>query len=172
VGEALTALSAALSRCTPDEFALLLTTIFPIGMGVAAAFRTLTGSIQSHTVDDHTRASGTVEALSNRTEAALSLTNSNVQATFCRVEKQINDMQRAHDTRFADLHKDLAGIVWELSKLRADMARWQALAQLGKSSSPRSLALSASTLAQTLPTSAIPEPPADDAARTWRSAAP
>ena len=36
-----------------------------------------------------------------------------------KVEAQINDLQRGHDTRFADLHKDLAGIVWELSKLRA-----------------------------------------------------
>ena len=33
------------------------------------------------------------------------------------------------------MHKDLAGIVWELSKLRADMARWQALAQLSVKSS-------------------------------------
>ena len=45
-----------------------------------------------------------------------------------QVEQQIVELQRSHDTRFADMHKDLAGIVWELSKLRADMARWQASA--------------------------------------------
>eukprot|EP00900_Chrysochromulina_parva_P009242 jgi/Chrpa1/18319/Chrysochromulina_OHIO_Genome00004172-RA len=65
-----------------------------------------------------------------RTEAALSISESNVQATVERVEQQIEALQRTHETRFMDLHKDLAGIVWELSKLRADMARWQALAQL------------------------------------------
>ena len=54
-----------------------------------------------------------------------------------KVEQQIVDLQRGHDQRFADLHKDLAGIVWELSKLRADMARWQALAQLGGRGSGR-----------------------------------
>ena len=48
-----------------------------------------------------------------------------------KVEQKVLEMGRAHDTKFNDLHKDLAGIVWELSKLRADMARWQALSQLG-----------------------------------------
>ena len=47
------------------------------------------------------------------------------------MEGQISELQRSHSGRFADLHKDLAGIVWELTKLRSDMARWQALAHVG-----------------------------------------
>eukprot|EP00966_Prymnesium_polylepis_P253997 5869616-Prymnesium_polylepis.2 len=44
-----------------------------------------------------------------------------------------------HGSRFGDLHKDLAGIVWELSKLRTDMARWQSLSYLaGQSGTPTS----------------------------------
>ena len=60
-----------------------------------------------------------------------------LSGNMSKVEQQIVDLQRGHDQRFADLHKDLAGIVWELSKLRADMARWQALAQLGGRGSGR-----------------------------------
>ena len=57
------------------------------------------------------------------------------------LQQQIVELQRSHDTRFADMHKDLAGIVWELSKLRADMARWQV--RLQPPSPPRSLPPSA-----------------------------
>ena len=42
-----------------------------------------------------------------------------MKSSVNKLEQQIADLQRGHDTRFADLHKDLAGIVWELSKLRA-----------------------------------------------------
>ena len=37
-----------------------------------------------------------------------------LQSNMSRVELQVVDLQRVHDQRFADLHKDLAGIVWEV----------------------------------------------------------
>lgn len=120
--------ASVLSQLTSDEIILVLTTIFPVGMGLIAALHALTGDTKSVGGGDdqqHLVESGAIAAISSRTEAALSASTSNMQATVSRVEQQIVDLQRAHDTRFADLHKDLAGIVWELSKLRADMARWQ-----------------------------------------------
>lgn len=119
-----------LSQLEIDEFFLLLMTIFPLCYGFVAALRSLSGR-RASSLD------GELAEFSMRTEAALSISESNVQATVERVEQQIEALQRTHETRFMDLHKDLAGIVWELSKLRADMARWQALAQLGGRSSPR-----------------------------------
>ena len=104
------------SRLTADEFILVLATIIPISIGLVAAFQTLTGIRAANDELD----GGTVA-----TEAAIRASNSNTQATVYRMEQQIVDLQQAHETRFADLHKDLAGVVWELSKLRADMARWQ-----------------------------------------------
>ena len=119
-----------LSQLEIDEFFLLLMTIFPLCYGFVAALRSLSGR-RASSLD------GELAEFSMRTEAALSISESNVQATVERVEQQIEALQRTHETRFMDLHKDLAGIVWELSKLRADMARWQALAQLGGRGSPR-----------------------------------
>ena len=119
-----------LSQLEIDEFFLLLMTIFPLCYGLVSALRSLSGR-RASSLD------GELAEFSMRTEAALSISESNVQATVERVEQQIEALQRTHETRFMDLHKDLAGIVWELSKLRADMARWQALAQLGGRGSPR-----------------------------------
>ena len=80
------------------------------------------------------------------TEALNSVTAS-LNTGLGSVQQQVTDLQRGHDGRFADLHKDLAGIVWELSKLRADMARWQALAQLSARQSTRGAAAPAAIAA-------------------------
>ena len=117
-------------RLTGDEFALILTTFLSLGMGAIAALQVLTGTTMRETGQADRQEdleSGAIAALSNRTEAALDVSETKMRSAISRVEQQISDVQRAHDTRFADLHKDLAGIVWELSKLRADMARWQVL---------------------------------------------
>jgi len=111
-----------------DEFILLLMTIFPVTAGLMAALHQFTKRRGEQQADASRVLSAMVE-----TEAALSQSAS----TVGRLEQQVTDLQRVHDARFADLHKDLAGIVWELSKLRADMARWQALAQLAARGSSR-----------------------------------
>jgi len=103
-----------------------VTTLFPVTYGLIAAFRSFTNN-EGEGNDEDDAETGKVAELSTRAEAAIAQSVS----TVGRLEQQVGDLQRANDTRFADLHKDLAGIVWELSKLRADMARWQALAQLG-----------------------------------------
>jgi len=103
-----------------------VTTLFPVTYGLIAAFRSFTNN-EGGGNDDDDAETGTVAELSTQAEAAIAQSVSSVG----RLEQQVDNLQRANDTRFADLHKDLAGIVWELSKLRADMARWQALAQLG-----------------------------------------
>ena len=99
-----------------DEFILLLAAIFPVTAGLVAMFRVFTNR------DNGDSGGGDADhGLSAQTEAALTQS----ATTVGRLELQLTDLQRTHEGRFADLHKDLAGIVWELSKLRADMARWQ-----------------------------------------------
>ena len=63
---------------------------------------------------------------------------------------------QVHDGRFADLHKDLAGIVWEVSKLRAELARVQQ--QSSSSAAPPGVARPL----------AVGEPPEAFGARSWR----
>ena len=46
-------------------------------------------------------------------------------AKLTSIEQHAQAAQQAHDARFADLHKDLASIVWEVSKLRAELTRVQ-----------------------------------------------
>mmetsp|Transcript_49873 Transcript_49873/g.99227 ORF Transcript_49873/g.99227 Transcript_49873/m.99227 type:complete len:243 (-) Transcript_49873:453-1181(-) len=132
-----------------DEFILLLTTIFPVTAGLIAALRAFTNHDGQGGEHDAER------ALSIQTEAALTKSASTVN----RLEQQVTDLQRQHDTRFADLHKDLAGIVWELSKLRADMARWQALAQLRGSSRSSSVSANGATLPSRMSSAAVPAAP-------------
>ena len=109
-----------LEHLEPDELVLLVTTLFPVTYGLIAAFRSFTNN-EGGGNDDDDAETGTVAELSTQAEAAIAQSVSSVG----RLEQQVDNLQRANDTRFADLHKDLAGIVWELSKLRADMARWQ-----------------------------------------------
>ena len=40
-----------------------------------------------------------------------------LQSNISKVEQQMLDLRRGHEQRFADLHKDLAGIVWEVKAL-------------------------------------------------------
>ena len=99
-----------------------------------ATLRVLTGVTKHSALDaseGDEEASGALGAVAASVHTDVEKSTDAMRSTVHKVENQIVDLQRAHDTRFADLHKDLAGIVWELSKLRADMARWQALQQLG-----------------------------------------
>ena len=66
---------------------------------------------------------------------------------------------QAHETRFTDLHKDLAGIVWEVSKLRAELAHVQA---------QQAALASASPLSSTGRPVASGESPEAFGARAWR----
>ena len=101
---------------------MVLTAVFPLAMGMWAMLTVLTNP---------SKPGGDAADAHSLGEVAASMQHDVEQATtalqggFGKVEQQLADLSRAHDTRFADLHKDLAGIVWELSKLRADMARWQ-----------------------------------------------
>ena len=129
-------LLSALNHLNLEELVMLITAIWPLGMGLLAmmhaissnspedevAWRVKRGLPTNTSLLDEENA---IAQLSSRTEAALQQSSSDVQSTIGGVEQKVADLQRNHDTRFADLHKDLAGIVWELSKLRADMARWQ-----------------------------------------------
>jgi len=121
-----------LSHLNPEEFLLLLFTLWPLSLGAIATLHVLTGhersSLDAASGDEE---SGDVGSIAKSMHNEVANSTEAMQTCIFKVETQIVDLQRAHDTRFADLHKDLAGIVWELSKLRADMARWQALSQLG-----------------------------------------
>ena len=128
----------------PEEFIMVLLAVWPLALGTFAALKALTHNESDDDGGDGGAGSAGGEAamaqLSSRMEAAQSTATTNLSSTIGRVEQSITDIQRNHDKRFADLHKDLAGIVWELSKLRADMARWQALAQLGARGAARATA--------------------------------
>ena len=140
VRELFVPLMELLSHLSAEEFILVIITVIPVALGTVATLHVLTGVTKSEL---DAQEGGDVEAgdFSGVTAAVhkdIDDSTASVTASVSKVEKQIVDLQRAHDTRFADLHKDLAGIVWELSKLRADMARWQALAQLGSRSASKS----------------------------------
>ena len=141
MSELIQPLLMALNHLNMEEFVMLVTAIWPLGMGLLALMRAISNNEKSgdeETGDgDHGHA---IAQLSSRTESALTSQTEAVQKTIQGVETKVDALQTNHDARFADLHKDLAGIVWELSKLRADMARWQALAQLGARGASRSAA--------------------------------
>merc|ERR1711871_1332113 len=127
-------LVTVLSHLNPEEFIMLLATLFPLWLGLIATLRVLTGATRSTALDAadaDDRGGAGFDAMAASVHVDVEKSTEAMAVCVHKVEQQIADLQRAHDTRFADLHKDLAGIVWELSKLRADMARWQALAQLG-----------------------------------------
>ena len=122
---------------------MLTFTVWPVYLGIMATLRVITGVTKTDMLDaddgdEEGGGSGSVAGLSKSMHSDIEKSTKDVHSYVQKVEAQINDLQRGHDTRFADLHKDLAGIVWELSKLRADMARWQALAQLGVRSKSQS----------------------------------
>ena len=93
--------------------------------------------------------------------AATSSTLNHVTSKLASIEKHVTHSQQSHDSRFADLNKDLAGIVWEVSKLRAELSRVrQQQAQPPPSAAPPDLAR---------PAAAAPgEPPGAFGARSWR----
>ena len=69
-------------------------------------------------------------------KAVLAEQSESMEPRLAGIEAQLADLQRStgsNGSRFGDLHKDLAGIVWELSKLRTDLARWQSLSYLAGS---------------------------------------
>jgi len=113
------------------------TLVWPLALGFLAMLGVITGNGKSDGAADAADAS-TFGEVASSVHHDVEHATSMLQNDVSKVETHIAELQRAHDTRFADLHKDLAGIVWELSKLRADMARWQALAQLGARGSSRS----------------------------------
>ena len=121
-------------------------------------------SKQQYTAAKHSQAAPSQATPLSHTPLACSCLALAFTGYVQKVEAQINDLQRGHDTRFADLHKDLAGIVWELSKLRADMARWQALAQLGVRSKSQSAAV--------VPGEVVKGGEAPGGARAWRGEGP
>ena len=122
MGEVWVPLVEVFSHLSFEEFLMVLAALCPLWLGLFATLRVLTGARQSPDFD--TDGEGATHAdVEKGAEAAM--------MHIDKVEQQVSGLQRAQDARFSDLHKDLAGIVWELSKLRADMARWQALAQLG-----------------------------------------
>ena len=66
-------------------------------------------------------------------KSALAEQTAIMEPRLAGIEAQLADLQRStgsNGSRFGDMHKDLAGIVWQLSKLRTDMARWQSLSYL------------------------------------------
>ena len=128
MADAWSPISDMLSHLLFEEFIMLLCAIFPICLGFVASLQVLTGQQRSGLDAEH---AGDLGELGASLHHDVEESTHTLQTNMTKVEQQITDLQRGHDQRFADLHKDLAGIVWELSKLRADMARWQALAQLG-----------------------------------------
>ena len=105
-----------------EEFVMVVLTILPLFMGLVAALHVMTGVTQGPL---DAEVSGDLGALGSTIHHDIEESTASVQGGMSKVDQHIAELQRGHDQRFADLHKDLAGIVWELSKLRADMARWQ-----------------------------------------------
>jgi hypothetical protein len=114
-----------LSHLGVEEFIMLLCFVVPAFLGLSATLRVLTGVTKSGLDAQADLESGELGAVAGIVHKDVEESTTAMQAGMNKVESKIVDLQRAHDARFADLHKDLAGIVWELSKLRADMARWQ-----------------------------------------------
>jgi len=146
-----------------EEFVMVVLTILPLFMGLVAALHVMTGVTQGPL---DAEVSGDLGALGSTIHHDIEESTASVQGGMSKVDQHIAELQRGHDQRFADLHKDLAGIVWELSKLRADMARWQALAQLGGRGGSRGATRSGS--AAVLPD---PSSTSDDSARAAGAAA-
>ena len=125
VGSLLRPLGSLLTEITLEELVMIFCAVIPLSMGLGAASKVLTRKIEEVEEEQpkETKASG--PAVSADLESAVS----GMESAATRVEQQMVSLQRFHDAQFADVHKDLAGIVWELSKLRADMARWQVRAR-------------------------------------------
>ena len=113
-----------LMHVTIEEFVMLLVTIVPLYMGLVSASHVFTGRVYDDDDDGKEEPKEEVKGMSS-VSADVEAAISGVNTTATRIEQQMTSLQRTHDAQFADVHKDLAGIVWELSKLRADMARWQ-----------------------------------------------
>lgn len=84
---------------------------------------------------------------------------SGVTVKLSTIEKHLQHTQEAHETRFTDLHKDLAGIVWEVTKLRSELAAVQAQQAAFASAAP---------LSSTGRPVASGESPEAFGARSWR----
>ena len=155
------------SRSNLEEFILLGLTVWPVLLGLMATLRVLTGATKSSTFDasEEDEERPTLGSYASSLHLGVEKSTDEMKSTVNKVENQIVDLQRAHDTRFADLHKDLAGIVWELSKLRADMARWQALQQLGARGSAK-----AASSGALLPKPGVSSPAAEGSAAAPRGA--
>ena len=127
----------ALLHLNLEESVMVCFALWPLSLGLMATLRVLTGATKHAAFDAAIDADAGDGVAAVAASMHLDLQKSTSSMTLCvsNVEQQIVELQKSHDTRFADMHKDLAGIVWELSKLRADMARWQALAQLSVKSS-------------------------------------
>ena len=135
INELLKVVVVVLSHLNLEELVLLITTLVPLTFGLVAFLHDLTGKNKEPDKEDIEH--GSMAQLSARTEAAINQSSQTIDSSVRRLEQQIADLSEGHDTRFVDLHKDLAGVVWELSKLRADMARWQAHSQQKPRDDPR-----------------------------------
>lgn len=164
------------SHLNLEEFVMVVLTMWPLWHGMIATLRMLTGANPQTSEGEDNDAGHGLDAVSASMHADVERSTEMVQSSVHKVEQQIIDLQRAHDARFADLHKDLAGIVWELSKSRADMARWQALGQFGirgsnartASETDTGVVAGASTLAHSASAGKAGAGEALSGARVWR----
>jgi len=120
------------SRLTVEEFCLVILTMLPLLSMIITVFRLVAGSNREEGLQEASE----MRRLSTQIEELQTLMirqSASAKEGLVKIEQQIVNLQRhtdMHGSRFGDLHKDLAGIVWELSKLRTDMARWQSLSYL------------------------------------------
>ncbi|KAL1500480.1 hypothetical protein AB1Y20_013137 [Prymnesium parvum] len=132
VGQLLETTLQMLSRMEIEELCLLLICVLPLMSVLRTICRSPAGASEELSRDKEECAPDDVRALSRKIDllsAALSEQTRSAKEGIQRVESCVASLQQnagAHNSKFGDLHKDLAGIVWELSKLRSDVARWQA----------------------------------------------
>jgi len=118
-----------LDHMSLEELVLVLASLLPLSTGWVAAFQAFTyrsrpssGRAGGEGLERMERAFATQE------HAALAT----LRATEQHLDERVAELRRTDEARCNDLHRDLLGIVYEVSKLRVDMARL-AQAQLGVS---------------------------------------
>jgi hypothetical protein len=112
------------SRLEWDEAILAVFTVTPLLCALVALMRWVTGRRYVPSDDLLSKTESTMALVTN-----LQRSLESAKASFdSRLERGEGARQETH---FNDLHKDLAGIVWELSKLRAEIARVQSQSAQG-----------------------------------------
>lgn len=123
LADAVAPISEVFSHLLADEFVMVVLFLWPFCLGVIASLRAMTGVDTKADEDDDEGSTGGPGngAVAASIHADVEKSTETMTSSVQKVEKHLDDLQRSHDTRFADLHKDLAGIVWEVRRIHIHM---------------------------------------------------